>query len=259
MVILGAVSAHISVNLLDDYGDYSSGLDRENEKTEYSGGNRFPIRRRADARDALLIGVVAAAIALAIGLYLSRANPVVLALIAFGAVSVFFYNRYLSRLPLVSEPLTAANFALLSAGSYIVVHGSFAHLGTSFLFVFLPAGILLGTLLLVNSVPDRAADGKHGRRSWTVMLGDERRIALFYAISEFFAFAIVISGVLLGRIPLFFTSVLMTLPFAFRVYGGIRNYKDPASFEKCLAENFFGTMIFLFLLVESFLVITPLI
>lgn len=139
LVVVGVVCAHISVNLIDDYADHSSGLDRENEKTRYSGGSRFPMRNKADARIALSTGIFSAAIAFTIGLFLAYANPVILPIIAFGAVSVFCYTKYLARLPFVSEPLTAANFALVAAGSFIVVQGSTAHLGSTFLFVFLPA------------------------------------------------------------------------------------------------------------------------
>lgn len=258
MVIIGVVCAHISVNLMDDYVDHTSGLDRENVKTEYSGGSRFPMRNRADANNALSIAVLSAAIALAIGLFLAYSSPMILPLIAFGGVSVFCYTKYLAKLPYVSEPLTATNFALVATGSYMVVHGSLAHLGGAFLFAFMPAGTLLGILLLVNSLPDRVADKKHGRKNWIVMLGDNRRIARLYAASELFALALVIAGVALGELPLPFASVLVTLPFTFFIFREIRDYKSPKQFERCLAVNFFGTLVFLFLLVESFVVTVPL-
>ena len=124
--------------------------------------------------------------------------------------------------------------------------------------MILPAGLLLGVMLLVNSVPDKIADKKHGRKSCVVMLWENSRIAGFYAALEFSSFALISAGILFGRIPLQFASVLLTVPFVFVIYQGIRDYKDPRSFERCLAADFFGIMLFLLLLVGSFLVKAPL-
>lgn len=39
LVLMGAISAHISVNMLNEYYDFISGLDLKTEKTAFSGGS----------------------------------------------------------------------------------------------------------------------------------------------------------------------------------------------------------------------------
>ena len=39
LAVIGIILAQIAVNLIDDYTDFSSGLDSDTEKTKFSGGS----------------------------------------------------------------------------------------------------------------------------------------------------------------------------------------------------------------------------
>ena len=57
LVMIGAVSAHISVNALNEYHDFRSGLDFRTEKTPFSGGSGTLPSNPEKAHVALLVGL----------------------------------------------------------------------------------------------------------------------------------------------------------------------------------------------------------
>ena len=69
LCILGAVAAHISVNALNEYFDFKSGLDAKTQRTPFSGGSgTLPANPQA-AGYALATGIVGLAIVAAIGIF----------------------------------------------------------------------------------------------------------------------------------------------------------------------------------------------
>ncbi|VVB77354.1 1,4-dihydroxy-2-naphthoate octaprenyltransferase [uncultured archaeon] len=249
LIIIGALCANIAVNLINDYDDSVSGIDKGNVKTKFSGGSRFPIRSKSDQGLALAIGVASAMVALSIGLSFAYYDLVLLPMIIVGAASVFLYTRNFSKLPYISEPLVMLNYSLLGLGSFIAVMGSARHAMEVFVFVFLPVGILVGLILLVNGLPDKVSDKKHGRKSASVLLDSKHSLARFYAACYAIACALVALGFALGYLPVFALATLLTIPFAFGVYGMIKKYKNPKAFEACLCVNVFGTLLFVLLFI----------
>ena len=70
LVLLGATSAHISVNVFNEYFDFKSSLDFKTRKTPFSGGSgTFPANPSA-VRYALATAIITLAITVLIGIYL---------------------------------------------------------------------------------------------------------------------------------------------------------------------------------------------
>ncbi len=252
LVVLGAVMAQVATNLMDDYHDYKVGIDKETVKTKFSGGSGLLKSGAILHRHVLYLAIVFAFLAGIIGLYLAFTVSLwLLALIAIGAISIFFYASYLVRFPLFSEPLAMIGFALIGVGSFVVAHGSFAGLGNA-LFAVVPAGMLIGIALLVNEVPDAEIDKKYGRRHAVIILKKNSSIALYYLALQFLTYAIVIYGVVRSILNPFFLLVLVTLPFTFYVARGILKYRNPASFERFMAANVVSILIYLVLLVVAY-------
>ncbi len=251
-VVVGAVLAQISVNLMNDYHDYASGLDKETPKTKFSGGSRLVASGAIRHRDVFYMSVSAAAIAGIIGLYLSFAvTPALLVLIAVGAIAIFLYTKYITRFPLLPEPFVMLAFVLVGVGSYVVAHGSFTGISTALLAV-VPAGMLGGIALLANEVPDAEIDKKFGRRHAVIMFNSNRKTSAYYVALESITYAIVIYGVVQSALSPFFLAVLVTLPVVGYVGVGILRYRDPQSYEKYMAANVTAIFIYQALLVLAY-------
>ena len=253
LAVAGIMLAQIAVNLIDDYVDYSSGLDKETEKTKFSGGSVLLGKGKAEPKIVLVIGLSAFAIAAGIGIFLVSVNPVLLPIFGVGATAVLLYARYLTKIPFLSEPLMALSFGLIAIGSFIASGGG---LSAAWLFA-LPAfasGIQVGEAGTANSVPDRKADGKHGRRNAVVMLKSGRNAAVFYIALYTIALLCVASGVILKAIPYYAFAVFLTVPAMAATACGISKYRGNAvKYEKVMALATMAEFTFMLILVLSFL------
>ena len=68
VVLVGALMAHVSVNALNEYADFQSGLDFKTEKTPFSGGSGTLIVQPRLAVQALALGLFSLGITIASGL-----------------------------------------------------------------------------------------------------------------------------------------------------------------------------------------------
>ena len=251
LVVIGVIFAQMAVNMVDDYTDYRKGIDSETVKTKFSGGSNVLTDGKMKPKELLGLGVATALVAGVIGAFLLGSAPAILPIILIGGISIFFYAAFLVRIPFLAEPLTSLNFTLIPLGSYIVAHGVAANIN-SVLFAMVPAGMMVGIALIANSIPDKIPDKKHGRRNGAVMLDRSGRIAAYYLAWWLLAWTLVISGILINALPVTFVITLLTVPFALRVYNGIRSYKDPASHEKFMGLNALATIGFIFLCSVSY-------
>jgi 1,4-dihydroxy-2-naphthoate octaprenyltransferase len=71
-VVIGVALAHFSVNALNDYLDYKSGLDLLTPRTPFSGGSKVLIDGILSPIEALGVAIALLLLALAIGLHLTR-------------------------------------------------------------------------------------------------------------------------------------------------------------------------------------------
>jgi 1,4-dihydroxy-2-naphthoate polyprenyltransferase len=254
LTIVGVVLSQIAINLINDYYDFKSGMDREqlNIHTKFSGGSKMVGSGKVSHLHALYIGLFAAAVAGAIGIYLALSVSLVLVpLIAVGAIAVFTYTKYFTKFPLLPEPLAMLGFALMAVGSFIVARGSTAGLGSA-LFALVPGGMLSGIQLLVNEVPDAEIDKKYGRKHAVIVLDDERKVAAYYVLLQLTTFALVSIGVLVYRLPVAMLAVLVTLPAVYSVAKGMLSYKNPQSFEKHMGTSVMAVLAYLLILIFAF-------
>ncbi len=67
LVLLGAVSAHISVNTLNEYFDFRSGLDTKTSKTPFSGGSGALVKNPKAVDAVLNVAIATLSITILIG------------------------------------------------------------------------------------------------------------------------------------------------------------------------------------------------
>ncbi len=253
LVIAGILIAQAGVNLLDDYQDYMSGLDKETVKTKFSGGSALIAKRLIDPKKVLYISMSCLSIAAVIGVSLLVYNQLLLPFMVFGALAILFYPRYIVKIPLMQEPFVAFSFVMVCVGSFLAAGGSLAGLAYPLL-AFIPAGLLVGIASLAHSVPDARFDAKHGRRSITVVLNSNHKRAYVYLSFYTMTYVLVVSGVILGGLPIFSLSVLLTIPLCVVVFNAIRSYRDPKSFEGSMGRNALSAFIYYLLLAIAFVI-----
>jgi 1,4-dihydroxy-2-naphthoate octaprenyltransferase len=250
--IIGAVAAQMAVNLIDDYTDYKTGLDMETSKTRFSGGSPLVAGNRVSAAAVLRLAVAALFVAGAIGVYtllVAQAVAIlILMLAAIGGIAAVFYARYLTHVPFLAEPFVAACFALIGIGVFLVASGSSADM----LYVALacvPCGIQVGVAALINAMPDR----KYGRRSWAVMLNDNRLSGFLYLGFEAAGYALLIFGMYARILPGTFAIMLAFVPVFQYIAMSTMDYKGPKSYEKVMGINAAAAMLYMFMLSASFM------
>lgn len=252
LLIVGIFFAHISTNVLDDYVDYKRGIDTETTKTKFSGGSSLIVNKSITPNGALVLGMVPFFIALGIGIYLITLVPAVLPIVVIGALTILLYAGYLVNVPYFAEPLTTLNFMLITIGAFVVATGSGAHVLSAFIVAF-PAGSVVGMALLINEVPDRKVDKKHGRRSGVVMLDSNSKTAYYYIGWQLLAYLVVIYGVASKLVPYTELIFLIVSPLMLWCFTAIKKYTNAKKFEKYMGINAIYGLAIEFLLVLGFI------
>jgi len=233
LTLAGVLLAHVSVNVLNDYFDYRSGLDLEiakaGKRTPFSGGSGLLPSRAISPGRTLRMGVLSLVLAAPIGVYFLRLRGLMLLpLVLTAAVTVVLYTPAFSRVYL-GEFLAGLNFGPLAVlGTYAVQTGSY---GAGALVASLVPGILTGELLLLNEFPDVEADERAGRRHLVILLGRGTAGAL-YSVLLAATYLLIVLGTLFRLLPPTAPVSLLTGPFAFK--ASRIAVRDPDSLQAML-------------------------
>lgn len=198
LALIGLVSLHMAVNILNEWSDMRTGIDLETERTPFSGGSGTLPAGGMGSKTALVFGLFCSGIGLAIGLwFLSKVGWILLPIMLAGAVSVLTYTDVLARFG-VGE--IAAGFGL-GAGSVIgaalVQGGGWSNAAMA---ASIPAFFMTFNLLLLNEFPDEEADRGGGRRNLVILLG-RKTAAWIYVVAGLATPAALIVAVILGVLP----------------------------------------------------------
>lgn len=256
LLIIGSVLAQMSVNVISDYFDYTSGLDKELAKKKsgnLAGGSSLIAEGKIKPIKTLLSGIITLMLAAIIGFYFLTIHPVLFPIILLAGISILLYARVVKRIPYLSEPLCTLNYTLIAYGSFIAMAGISA-VNYQIAFAFIPAGIMLGgNALFVNEIPDRKTDKKYGVRHSAVMLGTSRKIAAYYLLFQLVAYLILVTGILVSKLSIFSISALVVLPITPYIFNGIYNaYSD--KYAKYLGLHTIASFAFALLLSAAFLI-----
>jgi 1,4-dihydroxy-2-naphthoate polyprenyltransferase len=225
LVLCGALSAHLSVNLLNEYDDFRTGLDALTVRTPFSGGSgTLPAHPEASAavRAAGLFCLTATA---AIGLYFVHERGVALLPLGLaGLVLVVAYTPRVTRQPLLCLLAPGLGFGpLMVMGTGFVLTGRYSWNAA---LASLPPMFLVSELLLLNQFPDIDADRQVGRRHLPIVIG-RRRSAVVFGVLVIAAFAATSIGVASGSLPRLSLLGLLPLPLglflARQVYAQAEN------------------------------------
>jgi len=194
IVLIGAVAAHVSVNALNEYFDFRSGLDLRTQRTPFSGGSGTLPAQPASAPMALVIGLAAMAITAAVGLYFVLVRG--LAIIPLGLAGLLLiavYTVWLTRFPILCLIAPGLGFGLFMVmGTDFSLTGQYSR--TAFVASLVPF-FLVNNLLLLNQFPDVEADRSIGRKHLPIVIG-RRASSWVYILFLLLTYASIVAGVL---------------------------------------------------------------
>ncbi|HUO96863.1 MAG TPA: prenyltransferase [Steroidobacteraceae bacterium] len=173
LALVGTVLAHAATNVYNDFGDDVIGTDAVNVLRiyPYTGGSRF-IQNGVMTRAATLrLAYVLAAAALIAGCALAvLRGPMVVGLGLVGLALGYFYSRPGVQLAGrgAGELACAVGLGALPVAGAVWLQASFVDSGAWLLAVIV--SVWVGLILLINEVPDSAADASSGKRTLAVRL-----------------------------------------------------------------------------------------
>ena len=213
LTLIGLLLAHASVNVLNDYFDYKSGIDLETTRTPFSGGSGVLPNGLLKPKGVYMYGVGCLIAAFAIGIYLTFISGwQLLPLILLGGPVIYFYTSHLTKW-LAGEFCAGLGLGMLPVlGTYFVQTGSYS---VEAVVASLAPGFLTANLLLLNEFPDVKADKKGGRYNLVIALGPKTTGRLYIGLMALTYFSI-IGSVVLKLMPPASLIGLASIPFALK-------------------------------------------
>ena len=224
LALIGGLAAHVSVNALNEYSDYKTGLDDLTQRTPFSGGSGALQAQPDLAKKALWLGVISALVVLLIGVFfLWKWGWGIVPLGVLGLIVIIAYTPLLTHVPLACLIAPGLGFGMLMVmGTDFVLTGSYSW--AAFWAALVPF-FLVNDLLLLNQFPDVEADKQVGRRHYPMVIGRQKSVTL-YGVQLALAYLSIIIGVALGFLPWPTLLGLLTIIIAIPTYKGARAYAD---------------------------------
>lgn len=224
LVLIGAVSAHVAVNALNEWFDYRSGLDARTRRTPFSGGSGTLQRYPELAGYTLVVAISALVLSALIGLWLLfRQGGALLPLGLAGLLLVVVYTPWLVRRPWLGLLAPGLGFGpLMVVGTVVALTGQAS--AAAWAAALLPL-FLASDLLLLNQFPDVEADRSVGRRNLPIVYG-RPAAAWVYAGLLVAAYGALSLSVVAGWLPLPALLGLATLPIAAYAAAVVRRWPN---------------------------------
>ena len=180
--VLLACVAHAGANVLNDYHDARNGADAANTEGRYpfTGGSRLIQQGQVSEADTRRWAAMLLLLLIPAGLLLAARNGGG-GLLLVGAAGLLIAWAY-SAPPLKLMSRGLGELAIAAAWWLVVIGADYVQRGQFFL---IPASLgfsvatLVACVLLINGVPDAAADSRVGKRTLAVRLGARGAAALY--------------------------------------------------------------------------------
>jgi 1,4-dihydroxy-2-naphthoate octaprenyltransferase len=245
LTFLGLLLCHISVNVLNDYFDYESGIDLETKRTPFSGGSGILPTSRLKPRQVLWLGVGSLILAVPIGVYfvITRGWDL-LPLLIVGALCAVLYTPLITKLGFPEWAPGAGMGTLPVLGAYFIQTTAYT---LPAVIAAIPSGILVHNLLLLNEFPDVEADKIASRKTMPILIGKTKAWMVYSALT-IIVYLWIIGWVAAGKMPLFTLIALITLPFAIKAIRGGQKHQDMNQLVPAMANNVMVVLLTQFLL-----------
>jgi 1,4-dihydroxy-2-naphthoate octaprenyltransferase len=246
--------------MTDDYYDFRHLVDvfATDGKNPYTGGSGLLSSGLIQPHKMRQVFMVFYIIAISTGVFLGiMRGSFILLLLAIGFFCAYFYTAPPVRFGYrgLGELAQLLCFGPgIGIGSYFVQTQRIsweAFWGT------LPFGMMLFSMITINEIPDYFKDRRGGKLNLVARFGREVGVWLFI-VSLLSAYGVILTGVLLGRIPTLGLVSLLTLPVAYKTISILRAYYQdpikmaPANLGMICTHNFTAILLVLAYFIEGF-------
>lgn len=224
LVLLGALSAHISVNTLNEYFDFKSGLDAKTIKTPFSGGSGALIENVKAANAVFILGMTSLISTTVIGLYFIYQHGLsILPIGIIGVLLILTYTQWINRQPLLCLIAPGLGFGpIMVGGTYLILTGEYSLFS---FYVSLIPFFLVNNLLLLNQYPDISADKSVGRKHFPITYGIKFSNVV-YGVFVLATCLTTILGIYLDLFPTLSLIALLPMFIALITLFGISKYAN---------------------------------
>jgi 1,4-dihydroxy-2-naphthoate octaprenyltransferase len=260
LVMLGLILNHMALNMTDDYYDFRHLVDvfATDGKNPYTGGSGLLSSGVIQPQRMRQVFVTFYFVAIGIGVFLGvMRGPFILVLLALGFFCAYFYTAPPIRFGYRGFGELAQLLCFgpgIGIGAYFVQAQRIsweAFWGT------LPFGIMLFAMITINEIPDYFEDRRGGKLNLVARFGRKTGVWLFIA-SVLSAYAAILVGVILGRIPTLGLISFLTFPIAYKTISILRAYYQepmkmaPANLGMICTHNFTAILLALVYFIEGF-------
>ena len=234
LAFFGLLLAHISVDVLNEYFDYRSGIDLKTQRTPFSGGSGALPSGLITPKQALWLGIGSFLAIIPIGIYFTvlKGWPL-LPLLLVAAACIVLYTPFILKMGWPEWAPGLGMGALPILGVYFVQTGEYT---LPAVIACIPSGILVHNLLFLNEFPDVEADATAKRRTLPIVIG-KGKASIVYSVLTGIVYLWIIGGVAAGQMPAFSLLGLLTIPFAIKAIRGSLKYQDMAKLGPAMANN----------------------
>jgi len=224
LAFLGALLAHISINVLNDYFDYRSGIDLKARRTPFSGGSGILPAGLLSPRKVYLFGIACLLAVSFIGVYfIYEYRLEILPIGILGILVIYFYTTHITKNPLLCAIAPGLGFGpLMVLGAYFTQTGDYT---LAAVMASMVPGFLVSNLLLLNQFPDIEADMVASRRHLPIAVGRQNSAKVYAGLLSATYLWLIFSAAF-GVLPLTALLGLITLPLGLKTVRGVLKYSD---------------------------------
>lgn len=236
LIIFGSLTAHASVNMLNEYHDFKTGLDFKTKRTPFSGGSGSLPNHPEIAESVNNIGLGLLGLTVVIGFYLlSQTGWLLIPIVLLGCLLVYFYTGKITHSPFLCfiAPGTAFGLLIINGAYYVLAK----ELDFTVFTVSLIPFLLVNNLLLLNQIPDIEADQSVGRSHLPILIGKQKTIWV-YCLGLIAAYLLLLLCVAVEFLPtqslLSLLTLLLTIP---AINLSLRYFENIEKLQTALALN----------------------
>jgi 1,4-dihydroxy-2-naphthoate octaprenyltransferase len=241
LAFFGLLLAHISVDVLNEYFDYKSGVDLETVRTPFSGGSGALPAGLISPKQALWLGMGSFLAIVPVGIYFTIVSGwLLLPLLLVAAACIILYSPFILKMGWPEWAPGLGMGALPVLGAYFVQTTTYT---LPVVVACIPSGILVHNLLLLNEFPDVGADSKAGRKTLPITMGTAKA-GIVYSVLTVVVYLWIIgwvvaelTGVVEKGMPVFSLVALLTLPFAIKAIRGALKPQEMGKLVPAMANN----------------------
>ena len=232
LTMIGVVSLHVSVDLLNDYWDFKRGIDTNTNRTKMSGGTGVLPEGLLKPSEVYKAGIGFLIFGGIIGGFFVFTFGITIAIILlFAILSIYFYSTKLVNWGL-AEVFVAIKGTMIVLGTFYIQTNQILEIP---IFAGIVVGVLSASVLFITSFPDHDADKQKGRRTLVILFGREKASLAYWGF-PIIVYSIIFIFVITEYFPVYTLLTLFAIPLVVKsgmklksVYADTKKMIQPMS------------------------------